>query len=356
MGDLMDNKYFLAANSADGFLSKFDKCYDAMSGWRAYIIKGGPGTGKSSFMRKLAESARQKQIPFELCPCSSDPDSLDAVIFPTLKKVIMDGTAPHTIDPKYPAVCEEIINMGEFWDTDKLLAASEEIISLSQKNSNFHKLASQYIKAAGQVTKNNFSIALSATDIEKCIHTALKLADKHLPVKQDTGIKWERFLGGITPKGEIHYTETVNSFERKILIDDKYGASASIILSALSDIAVSRGYEIILIKNALLPNDVTDGILIPELSLAVCREDEKIKYKSDTRRIHWGRFTDMEHIGRHKQKIAFNKKLSRRLLSGAIETLSAAKDTHDKLEAYYITAMDFDKLHQFRDIFIEKFF
>lgn len=352
----MDNKYFLAANSADGFLSKFDECYCATDGWRAYIIKGGPGTGKSSFMRKLTEKAKLNQIPFILCPCSSDPDSLDAVIFPTLKKVIMDGTAPHTVDPKYPAVCEEIINLGQFWDADKLSASREKIISLTQKNSAFHKLAAQYIKAVGQVIKNNFSIALSATDIDKCIGAAIRLADKNLPVKEASGKKWVRFLGGITPAGEIHYTETVNAFDKKILIDDKYGAAASIILSALSDIAVSRGYEIILIKNSLLPNDITDGVLIPELSLGFCREDEKIKYESDTRRIHFSRFTDMELISRNKQKIAFNKKLSRRLLLGATETLLAAKTTHDELETYYISAMNFDKLKQFRDTFIDKFF
>ncbi len=352
----MDNKYFLAANSADGFYSKFDKCFDAMNGWRAYIIKGGPGTGKSSFMRELAEKAKEKQIPFDLCPCSSDPASLDAVIFPTLKKVIMDGTAPHTVDPKYPAVCEEIINMGQFWDADKLLASREQIIALTQKNSAFHKLAAQYIKAGGQVTKNNFSLALSATDIEKCIGVSLKLADKNLPDKNAVGKKWVRFLGGITPTGAVHYTETVNSFTKKILIDDKYGAAASIILSALSDIAVSRGYEIILIKNALLPNDITDGVLIPELSLGFCRENEKIKYVSTARRIHFGRFTDMERLNRHKQKINFNNKLSRRLLDSATETLSAAKRTHDELEAYYIAAMDFEKMKTFCDEFINEFF
>ena len=356
MGDFMDNKYFLAANSADGFYSVFDKCYSAADNWHAYIIKGGPGTGKSSLMRKLAEAAKRQQIPYELCPCSSDPDSLDAVIFPTLRKVIMDGTAPHTVDPKFPAVCEEIVNMGAFWDADKISKKRDEVISLTLKNSAFHKLAAQYIKAAGQVTKNNFSFALSATDIEKCVGFSVKTAEKNLPAKNAVGKKWTRFLGGITPKGEIYYTDTINSFDKKILINDTFGAAASVILSALSDMAVSRGYEIVLIKNALLPNDITDAVLIPELCLAFCREYGGVKYDSDIRRIHFNRFTDMARLNKSKQKIMFNKKLAHRLLEGATETLAAAKQTHDELESHYIAAMNFDKMKEFCDKFTEEFF
>ena len=49
-----DIKYFLAANSCEGFYSVFDKAYLPDGEWRAYIIKGGPGTGKSSFMKRFA--------------------------------------------------------------------------------------------------------------------------------------------------------------------------------------------------------------------------------------------------------------------------------------------------------------
>ena len=43
--------FFLGANSPEGFISKFSSSYFADSGWRTYIIKGGPGTGKSTMGR-----------------------------------------------------------------------------------------------------------------------------------------------------------------------------------------------------------------------------------------------------------------------------------------------------------------
>lgn len=352
----MANKYFLAANSADGFVSFFDKCFDAEEQWRAYIIKGGPGTGKSSLMKRAAARAEEKDIPYELFPCSSDPDSLDAVIFPTIKTVIMDGTAPHTVDPKFPAVCEEIINMGEFWVRDRIIDNHYEVLSLTKKNSAFHKSAKVYIKAMGDVARSHFSYALAGADVEKCVNFAVKIAQKNIPKKVGEGKRWVRFLGGITPKGAIYYTDTINSFNKKILIADSFGAVTSIILTTLADIAVAHGYEIFVIKNALLPNDCLDALLIPELSLCIAREYESVKFDSNARRIHYGRFTDKTVLDKNKQKILFGKKIINRLLPLAIENLKKAKHTHDKLEKYYIDAMDFDKMNLFVDNFIDNLF
>ena len=62
-----DIKYFLAANSCEGFYSVFDKAYLPDGEWRAYIIKGGPGTGKSSFMKRFASYAEKKAAK----PCAA---------------------------------------------------------------------------------------------------------------------------------------------------------------------------------------------------------------------------------------------------------------------------------------------
>jgi len=47
------NSYFAAANGYDGFVSYFEKVFDAKDYTRLFILKGGPGTGKSSIMTHL---------------------------------------------------------------------------------------------------------------------------------------------------------------------------------------------------------------------------------------------------------------------------------------------------------------
>ncbi len=341
--------YFLAANSANGFYSKFNDSYNAFDGWKAYIIKGGPGTGKSSLMKYIAQKALILGIKTEVCSCSSDPRSLDAVIFPDIKKVILDGTAPHVVEPKYPAVCEQIVNMGQFWDDRALDGKEKEILSLCGFNSTYHKKAAQYICAAGKLVSYNFGIQLAATDIDKVFAFANKLAKNNIPNKKSRkAAEWVRFLGGITPDGIIFYADTIDRVaERKVVVSDKYGAVSSIIMSVLRDAALDKGYEIITIKNELLPRDMIDHIIIPELSLAFCRESKQNKIAGDERRIHSRRFVDAREMSASRQKIAFNRRVANELLASACECLAKAKQIHDEIEKYYIDIMDFEAMNQY---------
>jgi len=88
---------FLGANSPVGFVSQFEKVYNQTDAWRVYIIKGGPGTGKSSFMKKIAKEAQKRQLDTHIAYCSSDPASVDAVIIPDKKIMVADGTAPYAM-------------------------------------------------------------------------------------------------------------------------------------------------------------------------------------------------------------------------------------------------------------------
>ncbi len=87
--------YFLGANTPQGFVSRFDQLADASDGWRAFIVKGGPGTGKSTLMKRIISKVEERCPQIEMIHCSSDVDSLDGVIIPAIKTSIADGTAPH---------------------------------------------------------------------------------------------------------------------------------------------------------------------------------------------------------------------------------------------------------------------
>lgn len=93
MGKKID--FFLGANSPQGFASYFDELSDINRGYRSYIIKGGPGSGKSSMMKHTIPVLENDNTLIERIHCSSDPNSLDGVIFYDSKISIVDGTAPH---------------------------------------------------------------------------------------------------------------------------------------------------------------------------------------------------------------------------------------------------------------------
>ncbi len=55
-------RFFLGANTPSGFVSRFDQLADAGDGWRLFVIKGGPGTGKSSLIRRAAAELERSGV------------------------------------------------------------------------------------------------------------------------------------------------------------------------------------------------------------------------------------------------------------------------------------------------------
>ena len=188
-----NEKYFAAANSYKGFKSYFDRIFAPEQFDRIYIIKGGPGTGKSSIMKNIVSHMKEKDCNIEEIYCSSDPRSLDGIICKNGEKriALIDGTSPHETDPKIPGVIDEIINLGENWDSRWLSAKREEILALNREKSNAYKAAYSYLKIAGEAAEfiigvikanfdfaeakkliNNFCLNLTC-DNEKTINTRL---------------------------------------------------------------------------------------------------------------------------------------------------------------------------------------
>lgn len=348
-------KYFLGANSCEGFLSAFGKSYNPKAGWKAYIIKGGPGTGKSSFMKYIAVKAEEKGLLTELCPCSSDPYSLDAVILPEKKIVIMDGTAPHVVDPVYPGVCEKILNFGEFWDDKLFREKTDAVLELTDRNKALHKTASRYLQAAGQLMRDNYKTAAACTDQAKTLSFADKLCRRLIPTHSGTGYEWVRFVEGITPVGVVSYSATLlNACRRTVLIDDDLGSASNLILSRVREYALKNGYEIVTLRNPFLPSLQIDHIMIPALSLCIATENEYLHFKTDIRRVHARRFVNSKQLHNSRERIKFNKKATRQLLLSAAETLSRAKAVHDELEKHYVGAMDFRAVTRFAERFAKE--
>ena len=54
MSETLPIRFFLGANSPQGFVSRFDQLDYGDPQWHTFIIKGGPGCGKSTFLKRLS--------------------------------------------------------------------------------------------------------------------------------------------------------------------------------------------------------------------------------------------------------------------------------------------------------------
>ncbi|WP_051348814.1 hypothetical protein [Peribacillus kribbensis] len=74
-----------------------------------YFIKGRPGSGKSTMLKKLAKQAELQGFDVEVYHCGFDPESLDMVILRELGIAVFDSTAPHEYFPS--RTNDQIIDM-----------------------------------------------------------------------------------------------------------------------------------------------------------------------------------------------------------------------------------------------------
>ena len=147
-------RFFAAANGFNGFRSNFDELFSHEGIDKLFILKGGPGTGKSTLMRKLSGKYKNKCEVTEIL-CSSDVNSLDGVIIEREGKrvAVADGTAPHVIEPQFPGAFERIVNLGDGFDYDGLMARSERIISLASSKKEAYRKAYDALRIAGDIQK-----------------------------------------------------------------------------------------------------------------------------------------------------------------------------------------------------------
>ncbi|MBM7648288.1 putative ATPase [Bacillus ectoiniformans] len=91
---------FLGAATFKGAVDFVPELTEGLSA--RYFIKGRPGTGKSTMMKKIAAKAEEKGFDTEIYHCGLDPDSLDMIIVRELGFAIFDSTAPHEYFPEGP--------------------------------------------------------------------------------------------------------------------------------------------------------------------------------------------------------------------------------------------------------------
>ncbi|MBQ7637737.1 MAG: hypothetical protein IJS90_02400 [Clostridia bacterium] len=351
--------FFLGASTPGGFYSLFDELGSAENGWYTYIIKGGPGTGKSTLMKKIAAEEDKRGMICERIHCSSDPSSLDAVIIPSLKTSVADGTHPHTLEPVYPGAGEAIVDLGAFRDDKKLRASSSEIIRLTKENKAKHMECARFLNAAGGALRDGVKTAAGALDLEKTENFISHLASRELGTGSgERGTLKRRFLSAVTPEGISVFRDTADALaEKKIILRDDLGLPSGIITEAFCEAALSSGYDVVKCLCPLSPETKADHIIVPELSLGVFTANRFHDFECETAKsVQCSRFLIKNELRLHKNRLSFIKRAYNEMINEAVVRLSQAKALHDELEKYYIDAMDFDALGECSEKLVEQIF
>lgn len=335
------NAYFGGANTPEGFVSDYGELFDEKTFTKVYIVKGGSGTGKSTLIRRCAGAAERCGAKATYILCGSDPDSLDGVLLTRneIRIAIVDGTAPHTLDPVYAGTCGEIVNCGNHWNAPALEASKSEIVDIVQQKQACYARAYRYLSGALSVRgagRRSLGQVLLREKMEKCV---VRTASSLKPSHQDGQILNRRTLA-LSMKGACR-VPVFSQAEHVIAVKDCADTTPAF-FEKLTEVLYSEGHRVVRSRS---PLGDTAELYLPEQDTAFVSytEEDRDTYEKI---INMQRFVNKEVLTAHRQKRRFGEKCFDALLCGALDSLSEARELHFRLEEIYKAKMDFDGLDQ----------
>lgn len=324
--------YFAGGNTAKGFFSCFEDIVTEQQRKRMFYIKGGPGVGKSSLMKKIGLAGEKAGLKVEYFHCSSDPDSLDGVAFPEKGAALMDGTSPHVYDPGLPGVRDTLVSLGDYLDEDQLRPHLDDIRKCQREISSRFARCYQYLAAA----ENILAAAPQGTENPRKARDLAAEWTEHLPLRGGMGRRRSFFARAFTPKGLLEATSFPPE-TRAYLVERPFGARADSLMNRLDQCMGDRGLDRIALLDPLSPEHV-EKLWLPDHGMLFGLTEKKEGFEP----VKAERLFDLTS----GEEYSFDRNAYELLCQRGLEQLVQAKSLHDELEEPYIRSMDFARHSQ----------
>jgi GTPase SAR1 family protein len=343
---------FPGANTPQGFFSLYDHIARVDAN-KIFVIKGGPGVGKSTFMKKIAADLLDQGFDVEFHHCSADNNSLDAIYIPAGDIALLDGTAPHVVDPKNPGAVDEILHLGDHWNETAMRApANKEAILRTNRGCSFRfKRANEALKAAHAYFQEWKAYYTECLDTAAVDAASEDLIAEIIP--QRTGRKGSArrlFASAITYDGAKTWLPSLfDGAAKRWVIQGEPGTGKSTMLGRLAQTAIARGYTVDLYHCPMNPDQV-DHIYIRDLNVGVITSFWPHEYtpKAGDRVVDTAAFVDQSKLAAYAEDIKAAKAGFQAAIDREIYHLGMAKKIHDELEKHYVPYMDFDAIEERR--------
>jgi len=334
---------FPGGNTSEGFYSYYPYLLEKGTE-RIFVIKGGPGVGKSTLMKKIGQKMADLGYQVEFHYCSSDNNSIDGIAILEAGIVMVDGTAPHIVDPKYPGGLDEIINMGEYWDVEAMRLHRDNIMASTHEVSRLFARGYRFLKAARAIADNIGAMYTQSMDLAAVNSLSgrlekLLLEPTYKPEGGGAGKERHLFSCAYTPNGFVDFTESIlQGISKVYYLQGAEGTGKSTLMQRLSKRALESGYDVEMYHTPLIPNKI-GAIVIKDLDVAITVSD---KYKDNYyERIDFNQYLDKKLVVGFEHEINEDRELMDVLISKGIYNIGKAKEEHDILEQYYVPNMNF---------------
>lgn len=346
--------YFAASNSTKGFISYYEEVFRSARIGHIWAVKGGPGTGKSRFLQDVSDYAIARGWDCEYVYCSSDPNSLDAVILTkegSESTALLDATAPHLFEPIFPGAWDDIVNLGQLWNSEALSMRRAEIEQLNLEKGNAYRRAYRYLSGFGDMRANRDSLVAPYINRAKVEALAQKLL-RDLP-RGEAYSAQPALVHSVGMRGEVGFDTYFRQAKEICIVADCHGA-AQYLMMELGRLAVEKSQSI-RISHDPVEAEKIDGLffLASGMAFVVCPEEE-CDYPHQL--VFMRRFVDTPSMKGVRRELRTIERISRALRAEALDALEKVREVHFRLEDIYSSAMDFAAKEAFTNAFCQKLF
>lgn len=364
-----ERHYFPGNNTPLGFFSYYKHILGQREANRIICIKGGPGTGKSTFMKRIAEHFSKKGEDMDFLHCSADESSLDGVVLKNRKIAFIDGTSPHVTDPVTPGAVDRIVDLGGYWNEEGIASNKSEIIDLNEETARWYRIAYNYLNAAKSVFRSLEEVYAEAAEASEIYRVVADIVGREYgehDISMRPGKVKKFFASAITATGTVNYiTSLLGSMKKIYMINVPVGYGNTSLMEIISEGAVYRGFDIEAYYCSMSPDEKIEHIMIPELKTAFISVNryhdvepwEIVSVDGDPQEIA---FIDMKDymdgmvLQNNEELIESLNEEYDILLNKTVRYLAKAKETHMLVESMYIPNMNFTQVGALVEELIEE--
>lgn len=338
---------FARGNTARGVHSLYASAFQDLS--KIFLLTGGPGTGKSTLLRQLADRMIEQGHPVELFHSPFSPEDLDGLIIKDLKIGISDGSVSEGLETI--ATAERVrIDLDKAVNDQQL--PKQEIEALQTQIRETRERAYETFAAALRIHDEWEAPYIGHMDFQKADQVGEELAASFFgdAVRDRQATVRHLFFGAATPKGAVDQIPTLTSnLKQRIFIKGRPGSGKSTMLKKLAATAEARGVDVEVFHCGFDPHSL-DMLIFPELSLAIFDSTAPHEYfpsqPSDEILDMYERAIEPGTDERYADQLQEIRQRYSQKMKEATAHLKEAQELHDRLKAAYVTATDFAKVNE----------
>lgn len=264
------------------------------------------------------------------------------------------------VDPKNPGAVDEILHLGDYWNEAKLRSSKEEILTANARVGRLFRIAYASLKEAGCIMEEWESYISEAQDWAQVNQVTFSIQNEleaHCTPQflKAPGTR-HLFASAITPMGPFtHFPSILQGVSKLYSVQGLPGSGKSTLIAKTVQWAQDRGLDTEVYHRPLTPERL-DGVVIPALKTGVVNSGLPFSFSpqdvaglKDVVSLDLNSYLRQDLLQTYNTEIEDTATRLRAAFNRGSEYIGQAKAEHDRMETFYIPAMDFAAINNKRD-------